>query len=101
MEIKRKKVGNLYDGVLKINPSPRDYNWFTVKLKNRRISVGRGKKDSGIDHIWIHFRRLGTGNEPKIIDTSFTIPPEAAKALTDILLLHDCHNIRIPPKKES
>ena len=56
--------------------------WLWIKLKNRRVLVGRHKKT---DEAWIVFRRLGRNGEPKIVETSFVIPEESAAALRDIL----------------
>ena len=59
-----------------------DWNWTVIKLRNRRVHVGKHKE---LDDTLIFFTRLGKLDEPRIITSNVSLSNEAADALGFLL----------------
>ncbi len=59
-----------------------NFDWISIKLKNRRVEVGKSKIDG---HVAVYMKRLGEKTEPKIVWTCFGLTREAASALGFLL----------------
>ena len=60
-----------------------NFDWIGIRLKNRRVEVGKSKSDQ---HLVVLMHRLGEKTEPKIVWTCFALTPKAASALGQLLL---------------
>ena len=62
-----------------------DWNWRSVKLLNRRVFVGSHKETK---EKWLIFKRLGVGDEPKIVTTHVVLSRDISDDLFLCLLDH-------------
>lgn len=81
---RQRHEGPLHDpAVIHTDLVPDNFDWLSIKLKNRRISVGKSKVDQ---RLVVFMKRLGEETEPAVVWLCFGLTPKAASALGSLLL---------------